>query len=89
MKAITINVIGKVQGVWFRASTQQKAQELGIEGNVRNRTDGSVWIEAQAEESKLNQLIDWCKSGPPNANVKECIINDSSLKSTNGFTIIR
>lgn len=89
MKAITIKVIGKVQGVWFRASTQKKALELGVVGNVRNLEDGSVWVEAQAEEPALQQLIDWCHLGSPNANVLECIVTETEPKEMNGFVIIR
>ncbi len=89
MKAITINVIGKVQGVWYRASTQQKAIELGVMGTVRNLPNGSVWIEAQAEETVLEQLIEWCKVGPPNANVLECIVDQAIVKEIKGFEVIR
>lgn len=89
MKAITIKVIGKVQGVWFRASTQKKAIELGVIGNVRNLKDGSVWIEAQAEESIIQQFVEWCKIGPTHANVLECVVSEVDMKELEGFEIIR
>ena len=78
-----------MQGVWFRASTQKKAVELGVSGNVRNLNDGSVWVEAQAEEPVLQQLIDWCHIGPPNAIVLECIVADVELKERKDFVILR
>lgn len=70
MKHYNITVSGKVQGVFYRANTQDKAKELGIKGWVRNEADGSVYIEAEAEKEKLDQLIDWCKEGPSRARVE-------------------
>src|SRR5258706_2006965 len=68
-KHISINVTGKVQGVFFRASAREKAEELGVKGFVRNEPDGSVYIEAEAEEIILEQFLDWCREGPPRARI--------------------
>lgn len=67
-----IKVSGKVQGVFYRASTKNQADALGILGFVRNEPDGSVYIEAEAEEAILNRFIDWCRQGPPMAGVEQC-----------------
>ena len=64
-KNLIISVIGRVQGVFFRASTSEKAKALGITGFVKNQSDGSVLIDAEGEESKLKELEDWCLSGGP------------------------
>jgi len=64
-------VSGKVQGVWYRASTQQIALELGLTGWVRNLTDGRVEIIAEGNEDKLNELVDWCWKGPELAAVTD------------------
>lgn len=69
--AIQIQVFGRVQGVGFRYYTQQKALELGITGFVKNKPDGSVFIEAEAEETKLNEFLMWCHAGPAWAKVQE------------------
>jgi len=67
-----IKVSGKVQSVFYRASTKNQADALGILGFVRNEPDGSVYIEAEAEETILNRFIDWCRQGPPMARVEQC-----------------
>lgn len=60
MKHFKLNVSGTVQGVFFRASTKDAADRLGIKGFVRNEPDGSVYIEAEGEEEKLNQFMECC-----------------------------
>jgi acylphosphatase len=62
-------VSGRVQGVFFRASTRQKAIELGCAGYARNLPDGRVEVLALAEPHALDQLIDWLWKGPPAARV--------------------
>ena len=70
-KRIHAFVSGRVQGVWYRASTQNKAQQLGLSGWVRNLTDGRVELVAEGDEQHLQQLIDWCWQGPELAEVTE------------------
>lgn len=62
---------GRVQGVFYRASAKQKANELGVTGWAKNSLDGSVEIVAEGEESTLLALIDWCKTGPADALVTD------------------
>ena len=69
MKCAHIFVSGLVQGVFYRANTLKKATELGLLGWVRNLPDARVEILAQGDEPSLNDLIDWCKLGPPSARV--------------------
>lgn len=83
-KACKIRVYGRVQGVWFRAYTQRKAQELGIKGFVRNEADGSVYIEAVGEEEALQQLIEWCHEGSPLAKVER--VEVAPLESPPDYT---
>lgn len=64
MKHLSINVNGLVQGVGFRYSTFQVAQELGVTGTVRNEMDGSVSIEAEADEKILYIFLNRIKSSP-------------------------
>ncbi len=62
-------VSGKVQGVWFRASTQEKAQQLKLTGWVKNLHDGRVEIFACGEQQQLRLFEDWLYIGPPLASV--------------------
>ncbi len=70
-KAIHIWVSGKVQGVYFRASTSKKAQKLNLSGWVRNLEDNRVEIFAQGQEEALDQFLLWCKKGPVLAKVND------------------
>lgn len=64
MKTIKIEVYGLVQGVGFRFSTKQLADQLGIKGIVMNRSDGSVYIEAQSNPMNLEYFISKVKLSP-------------------------
>lgn len=71
MENIRVRLIveGRVQGVWYRDSTRQKAQELGLKGWVKNRNDGNVEILAEGIDHKISELKNWCYDGPPYAVV--------------------
>ncbi len=69
--SINIFVFGKVQGVFFRSNTLEKALSLGLTGFVRNLPDGSVEIRASGEKEKLQELLEWARKGPATADVKE------------------
>ena len=71
MVRVHITVSGDVQGVFFRAHTQEKAEELGITGWVANEADGTVSVVAEGPENKINDLIDWCHGGPSMAKVEK------------------
>jgi acylphosphatase len=80
-RRVNLVITGRVQGVFFRASTQQKARELKINGWVKNLVDGRVEVMAQADADALEHFIDWCRHGPANARVDhveitEMIAND-------------
>jgi len=69
-KTVEIIVSGKVQGVFYRHGTREKAEELGITGFVQNLTDGRVRIIACGDEEDLETLYQWCRTGPPRAKVE-------------------
>ncbi|MDP8255913.1 MAG: acylphosphatase [Candidatus Alcyoniella australis] len=68
-KALFVCVRGLVQGVWFRASTVERAESLGVCGWVRNAADGSVELHAEGAADAVDELIDWCRQGPSPARV--------------------
>lgn len=84
-----IIVFGKVQGVFYRASTAESAKVFGITGTVRNLDDGSVEIEAEGEAESMAKFIEWCRKGPSGAVVNEVSIFDGVVKSFRNFKIIR
>jgi len=80
VEAAHITVHGRVQGVWFRAGTKEKAEELGLTGWVMNRPNGTVEIHAQGEKSQLENFIAWCRQGTPAANVTSLDIDRSPIQ---------
>jgi acylphosphatase len=64
-----LHVSGRVQGVWFRGSTEAEARRLGVNGWVRNNPDGSVEVMAEGEPEAVRALAAWCRHGPPGARV--------------------
>lgn len=64
-------VSGRVQGVFYRATTQQKAKELGVSGYARNREDGRVEVLACGEETQVQRLSDWLWQGSTGSAVRE------------------
>ncbi len=89
MKTIRLIIQGKVQGVFFRATARDIADDLGIKGWVRNLPDRNVEIRATATEALLQKFIDWCKLGPPKAKVDDEIVEELDLEEFNSFRIIR
>lgn len=89
VETIRILVIGKVQGVYFRQSTKEKALALGLTGTVENLKDASVLIIATGEQAQLNLLIEWCKKGPKMAQVSEVSTETIPLTLFESFTITR
>ena len=66
---VCCRITGRVQGVWFRGSTRQKALQLGLGGYVKNLNDGSVEVVACGEQSAIEQLHEWLWQGPSGAKV--------------------
>jgi acylphosphatase len=67
---------GWVQGVFFRATLQQKAYELEITGWVKNNYNGSVEAVFEGENKNIDKIIEWCHHGPHGASVKEVLVKD-------------
>ena len=67
---VRLTIEGRVQGVYFRASTVEVARRLRLTGWVMNCSDGSVQIVAEGPADKVDELIAWCRHGPPGAHVR-------------------
>lgn len=70
-KQINIFIYGKVQGVGYRYSAKEKAEDLGLAGWVTNKPDGSVEILAQGDEKKLVKLLKWSRHGSTSSRVEK------------------
>lgn len=89
LQTLSLHVRGKVQGVFYRQSTRDKALELGLTGTVRNNADGSVTIVATGGPAALQALVEWSKKGPSAARVTGVDVHEESLQSFNGFRVVR
>jgi acylphosphatase len=69
MQKLKIKIYGDVQGVGFRYEAKFTADKLGIKGFARNESDGTVYIEAEGDEDKLREFLEWCRKGPSLASV--------------------
>ena len=88
MKAVSLRIRGRVQGVYYRGSAQDEAQRLGIAGFARNETDGSVTAFAQGEDAAVDEFIAWCRRGPRGAHVTQVDIHDESPRDLRAFQVM-
>lgn len=87
MAAARFLVRGKVQGVWFRASTREVALRLGLAGHARNLADGGVEVVAEGEARALDELQAWLRHGPPAARVDSVQRSDAEATGAAGFEV--
>ena len=74
-------VTGRVQGVWFREATRQRASELGVEGWVRNLPDGRVEASFEGPPGAVRSAVDFVREGPPHASVTGVDIVEEAMIS--------
>jgi acylphosphatase len=89
MQTVHLVIKGKVQGVFFRASTKDKAKELGIKGWVKNMPDGNVEVLAAGNKDQLENFIEWCRRGPTQAIVSDVVVSNAEESFLNEFRIIK
>ena len=77
-----LRIHGQVQGVFFRESMRQQANQLGVTGWARNRADGTVEAVVQGEAPSVEKLIEWSRRGPGRAQVDRVIIEAVDDNST-------
>jgi len=82
-----IRIHGLVHGVNFRYYACQQAGQLGITGLVSNRTDGTVYIEAEGEEKQLQSFFNWCQNGPRLAKVEKVEVTAGTVVGFEKFII--
>jgi len=79
-------VTGRVQGVWYRATTQRKAESLGLDGWARNLPDGRVEVVIAGPHAAVAELCSWLWTGPPRAAVERVEVADYGESVAAGFT---
>lgn len=86
---VRVLVSGKVQGVWFRESTRQEAERLGVHGWVRNLPDGRVEGLFTGPSAAVDALVAWCHRGPPAAQVAGVVATPEPGPAETGFRVLR
>jgi acylphosphatase len=89
MPTVHLRVKGKVQGVFYRTSAKDIAEELGVTGWIRNTEEGDVEITATASKEQLQKFIEWCKIGPRRAIVSGVEITHVEEANFKTFDVIR
>lgn len=84
-----VRIKGKVQGVFFRKSAQEKAQQLGVTGWVRNEPDESVLTEIEGSAQAVAQMEKWLHQGPERARMDEVVIVEGEVKGYDNFQVKR
>lgn len=77
MKTLRLQILGHVQGVWYRESMRREAVRLGVAGWVRNAPDGSVEAVVQGPDEAVDALIAWAHDGPPMARVERISVSET------------
>nr|WP_298150118.1 acylphosphatase [uncultured Pseudoxanthomonas sp.] len=85
MPAARFLVVGKVQGVFFRASTRERALDLGLRGRASNLADGGVEVIAEGQAAALDALEAWLQHGPPAARVESVVREAWTGPVSDGF----
>ncbi len=88
MTAVRLIIVGRVQGVGYRAAFARKAVGLGLDGWVRNRHDGTVEALLDGDQQALREMIDWSAVGPPAARVANVAVSPEAVPVAHGFRIV-
>jgi acylphosphatase len=88
VKTLTVRIEGRVQGVFYRAWTEQTARELGLDGSVRNRRDGSVEAVISGPAAKVDEMLRRCRQGPPGAQVTAVVVTHEGGVVPRGFRVL-
>lgn len=89
MKHLRIKITGKVQGVSFRYTTKVIADQMGVRGIIKNEKDGSVYIEAEGDDTLLEVFLEWCNEGPDRSIIEKVETEPAELKNYRNFEIIK
>ena len=80
-------VTGKVQGVYYRATTRDTAREQGVDGWVKNLEDGRVEAVFEGDADDVEAMVEWCHTGSPRADVEDVEVEYGEPEGLEGFEI--
>ena len=82
-----VHVSGRVQGVYFRATTRDEAHEAGVDGWVRNLPDGRVEAVFEGPEDAVESMVAFCREGSPAARVEDVAVEYGDPEGIEGFEV--
>ena len=82
-----LTVSGRVQGVFYRDTCRREATARGVSGCAANRPDGTVEVFLEGPADAVEAVIDWCRQGPPHADVTDVQVDGVELRGITGFEI--
>jgi acylphosphatase len=80
-------ISGRVQGVWFRESARRRAEQLGVAGWVRNTSAGTVEGVFEGPAAAVDEMVHWCRMGPPDASVDDMVAAEEEPEGLRGFAV--
>lgn len=86
-RAVEVVVVGRVQGVGYRAHAEREARRLGLTGWVRNEPDGSVALRAEGPDGDVEELLTSLRSGPPSASVERVDVTEAEPGGASSFEV--
>lgn len=87
MKRVHVTVSGMVQGVFFRDSCRREARRRGVGGWVRNTSSGDVEAEFEGDDAGVDEMVGWCRQGPPAAVVEHVTATDVEPTGASHFEV--
>lgn len=88
-RSVAVVIVGRVQGVGYRAWTRGEAEARGLAGHVRNRADGTVEAAFTGPAAVVDAMVEACRSGPPGARVERIDVTAGEPAAVTGFAIGR
>jgi acylphosphatase len=89
MKTVHLLIKGNVQGVFYRASAKDVAEQLNVKGWIRNTEEGNVEATVSGDDDEVDRFVEWCRKGPSKAEVAEVIVTSKPDQGFLDFQIIR
>lgn len=89
MKTLRIYITGVVQGVFFRTYLKEKADELKLRGFARNLEDGRVEVVVEGKDETVNQMLEYCRNGPPHSSIKNVETIEIKNQGFKDFKILK
>ena len=87
-KSIRVYITGNIQGIYFRSFIKENAEKYNVKGFVRNLEDGRVEVFLEGNSEDVNKMIEFCKTGPKHAQVRDVEIKPEKFQDFKNFKVL-